>query len=68
MKSIKHFLCAFVFGDKATEETRKNNLSDDVLASFNEATIYEEGRGFRLEVRKKHVGTMKKLAEIKMSN
>ena len=65
----RYFLCAFVFGQKATEAARKSNLPKDILMTINEARVYAEGRGFRLEVRKKQdVGTMKKLAAIKMAN
>ncbi len=62
-------MCAFVFGQKATEAVRKSALQKDVLKTINEARVYAEGRGFRLEVKKKEdVNTMKKLADIKMAN
>jgi hypothetical protein len=65
----RYLLCAFVFGQKATEAARKSTLSKDVLKTINEARVYAEGRGFRLEVKKKQdVNTMKKLADIKMAN
>jgi hypothetical protein len=65
----RYFLCAFVFGQKATEAALQSNLPKDVMKTINEARVYAEGRGFRLEVRKKQdVGTMKKLAAVKMAN
>ena len=65
----RYFLCAFVFGQKATEAARQSNLPKDVITTINGARVYAEGRGFRLEVRKKQdVSTMKKLAAIKMAN
>ncbi len=65
----RYFLCAFVFGQKATEAARQSDLPKDILTTINEAKIYAEGRGFRLEVRKKQdVGIMKGLAAIKMAN
>ena len=65
----RYFLCAFVLGGKATEAARAGSLPDNVMTIINEAPVYGEGRGFRLEVRKKaDVGTMKKLAAIKMAN
>ncbi|MHC4519139.1 MAG: DUF3788 domain-containing protein, partial [Planctomycetota bacterium] len=65
----RHFLCAFVFGGKATEVARKSALPADVMTTINEARVYAEGRGFRLEVRTKaNVATMMKLAAIKMAN
>ena len=64
-----HFLCAYVFGEKAANEARRAELPSDVARVIEEATVYAEGRGFRLEVRKKRdVETMKKLAAIKMAN
>lgn len=65
----RYFLCAFVFGQKATEAARRSALPKDVLTTINEARVYAEGRGFRLEVKKKqHLDTMKKLTAIKMAN
>ncbi len=65
----RYFLCAFVLGGKATEAARAAGLPEDVLTIINEAPVYGEGRGFRLEVRTKaDVETMKKLATIKMAN
>jgi hypothetical protein len=65
----KSFLCAFVFGGKATEAARAADLPADAIKAINSAPVYGEGRGFRLPVKKKQdVETMKKLAEIKMAN
>jgi hypothetical protein len=62
------FRCAFVFGGKATEAARKTKLPKTVLKAIEEAPVYAEGRGFRLEVRTaKDVATMKTLAAIKMA-
>jgi len=64
----KHFLCAFVFGGKATEAARRTRLPKAVLREIEEAPVYAEGRGFRLEVKTaKDVETMKALAAIKMA-
>jgi hypothetical protein len=63
------FLCAFVFGGKATEAARLAKLPKAVMKEIEEAPVYAEGRGFRLEVRKvKDVETMEQLAAIKMAN
>lgn len=65
----KHFLCGFVLGGRATEAVRASDIPDDTLSVINDAPVYGEGRGFRLEVRKKtDLETMKKLAAIKMAN
>jgi hypothetical protein len=64
-----HFLCAFVFGEKATDAARRAKLPKNVLKTIEEAPVYGEGRGFRLEVRKKQdLAPMKTLAAIKMAN
>ena len=62
------FRCAFVFGGKATEAARQAKLPKTVLKAIEEAPVYVEGRGFRLEVRTaKDIETMKMLAAIKMA-
>jgi hypothetical protein len=63
-----HFLCAFVFGGKATDAARQAKLPKAVIKEIEDAPVYAEGRGFRLEVRTaKDVETMKALAAIKMA-
>lgn len=63
------FRCAFVLGDKAAEAARRAKLPKAVLKAIDEAPVYAEGRGFRLEVRTaKDVATMKALAAIKMAH
>lgn len=64
-----HFLCAFVFGGRATEAARAEKLPKAVLAEIGEAPVYAEGRGFRLKVRTgKDLTAMKTLAAVKMAN
>ncbi len=64
-----HFLCAFVYGGKATAAARAAKLPKAVLKAIDEAPVYAEGRGFRLEVKTaKDVAAMKALAAIKMAN
>jgi len=63
------FRCAFVFGAKATEAARRTRLPKAVLKAIDEAPVYAEGRGFRLDVKTaKDAETVKKLAAIKMAN
>jgi hypothetical protein len=63
------FRCAFVFGAKATEAARQAGLPKATMKAIDEAPVYAEGRGFRLEVRAgRDVETMKRLAAIKMAN
>jgi Protein of unknown function (DUF3788) len=64
-----YFLCAFVFGGKATDAARRAKLPKAVLKVIDEAPVYAEGRGFRLDVRTpRDVETMKALAAIKIAN
>ena len=64
-----YFLCAFVFGGKATEAARQARLPKAVMKEIDDAPVYAEGRGFRLEVRTaKDIETMKILAAIKMTH
>jgi len=64
-----YFICAYVFGGKATEEARGAGLPKAILKTINEARVYAEGRGFRLEVRnKRDLEAMKKLAAVKIAN
>ena len=56
------------FGAKATEAARQAKLPKVVLKAIDEAPVYAEGRGFRLEVRtEKDVKAVKTLAAIKMT-
>jgi len=64
-----HFLCAFVYGGKATEAARAAKLPQAVMKAIDEAPVYAEGRGFRLEVRsERDLSVMNRLAAIKMAN
>lgn len=64
-----HFLCAFVFGRKATDAARQAKLPKAIKKAIDEAPVYAEGRGFRLEVKTdKDLETMKALAAIKMAS
>jgi Protein of unknown function (DUF3788) len=61
------FRCAFVFGGKATEAARQAKLPKAVHRAIDEAPVYAEGRGFRLDVRTaKDVAAIKALSAIKM--
>lgn len=63
------FRCAFVFGGKATEAARQAKLPKAVLKVIDEAPVYAEGRGFRLDVRsERDLSVMNRLAAIKMAN
>ena len=63
----KYFLAAFVFGEKATQLAMVSELSSEIKATIQEAKVYAEGRGFRVEMRSMHtVKDIRKLIEIKL--
>ena len=65
----KHFLAAFVLGEKAVKAAHESDLPENMLATIDGAPKYAEGRGARFEVRtKKDLESIKKLAAIKMAN
>lgn len=64
-----YFLASFALGEKAVRAAREGALPDSVLDVIDRAPRYAEGRGVRLEVKsKKDLGSIKKLAAIKMAS
>jgi hypothetical protein len=65
----KFFKTAFVFGQKATDEILKSDVSDSIKKELNAAKVYAEGRGIRLEVKDKTlISDIKKLILIKVKS
>lgn len=65
----KFFKTAFVFGQKATDEILKSDVSDSIKNELNAAKVYAEGRGIRLEVKDKTlISDIKKLISIKVKS
>ena len=63
------FRVAFILGDKAVLAARQAKLPRRILKMINDAKRYAEGTGLRLEVKSsKDIGTLKKLAAIKLAN
>ena len=44
------FKVSFVFGEKATAEALKSDISDSIKSLIKSAPVYGEGRGFRIPV------------------
>lgn len=64
----KFFKVAFVFGQKATDNILKADISDVIKTALQEAAIYAEGRGIRIDVsNNKLTEDLKKLIAIKIS-
>jgi hypothetical protein len=63
------FRVAFIFGDKAMQAARQSKWPKRVIKVMDEAPKYPEGTGIRLEVKSsRDIGTLKKLAAIKLAN
>ena len=63
----RHFLVGVVLGEKAVRAAHDRGLPDSVLALIDGATKYAEGRGVRIEIRRRQdVEIVKKLAAVKM--
>ena len=63
------FQVAFIFGDKAMKAARQNKWPKRIVKVMNEAPKYMEGTGIRLNVKSsRDIGTLKKLAAIKLAN
>ena len=63
------FQVAFIFGDKAMQAARQSKWPKRIIKVMDEAPKYMEGTGIRLEVKSaRDLGTLKKLAAIKLAN
>jgi len=64
----KHFLAAFVFGERAEPVVRAGGFSSAVAKALEEAPPCGAGRGIRLVTKsRRDVSTMLKLAAIKLA-
>ena len=65
----KTFRVAFVYGEKATNQALSSNLSKEIKDVIETATVYAEGRGFRIEITdKKIIKDIEMLIDIKLAN
>ena len=65
----KYFRIAFIFGDKAVSAVEDSDLPSNLIQELKRAKRYAEGRGLRLEVKKKtDVKNIFTLAAIKVNN
>lgn len=63
------FKTAFVFGQKATDEILKSDITENIKNELKAAKVYAEGRGIRIEVTNNaDFDDLKKLITIKISN
>jgi len=65
----KYFRIGFTFGDKAVSAIEKSDLPKNVIEELRNAKKYVEGRGLRIEVKKRsYVDNIVKLVDIKINN
>lgn len=65
----KYFRIVFIFGDKAVAAVGKSKLPKKMIRELNNAKRYAEGRGLRVEVKKKtEIKNIITLVAIKVSN
>jgi hypothetical protein len=65
----KYFKVAFVFGQKATDCIMKSQIAGSIKLELENARVYAEGRGIRLEIRDELLMVdIKELIEIKIAN
>jgi hypothetical protein len=63
------FTVLFILGDKAVRAARQSKLPQRIVETLDAAPKYPEGTGVRLQVKNaRMVGTLKKLAAIKLAN
>lgn len=63
------FRTSFAFGEKAVTAAHKSDLPESVLKLIDDAVVYPEGRGVRMDIHdREDVRLAIKLAEIKMAN
>ena len=61
------FKLGIVFGEKATSDCRKSELSGIIMEQIEAAPVYAEGRGIRIEVKdSSFLNDIKKLILIKL--
>ena len=65
----RSFGVSFCLGGKAVAAAEQSTLPESILEAIRTARPYAEGRGVRVEVKRKaDVENIKKLVEIKMAN
>ncbi|MCF8370622.1 MAG: DUF3788 domain-containing protein [Bacteroidales bacterium] len=63
------FKIAFVFGQKATDQIMASNISESIKKDLNEARVYAEGRGIRIDVKEQGIITdLQNMVLIKLAN
>jgi hypothetical protein len=65
----KYFKAAFVFGQKATDQILLSSISKEIKTELEQAKVYAEGRGIRIEIKDEIIlNNIKLLIDIKLLN
>ena len=62
------FKAAFVFGQKAVDQVLQSEISTEIKTELQQAKVYAEGRGIRIDVKDTSIPDLKRLVEIKLAN
>jgi hypothetical protein len=63
------FKIALVYGERAAQQALTSTISDHIKKEINEAHVYAEGRGFRIDITdEKFLPDIKILIDIKIAN
>ncbi len=63
------FMVAFVFGQKAKDMVMESNIDESIKTELQNAKVYAEGRGIRIDFRSKDIfEDIKTLVDIKVEN
>jgi hypothetical protein len=62
-----YFKIGLVYGEKATNDSKKSSLSATILSIIESAPVYAEGRGFRIDLKdNSYLADLRKLILIKL--
>jgi len=65
----RFFKASFVFGQKAVDTIMKSNIAESIKTELQNARVYAEGRGIRIDVKDdKVLNDIKELVTIKIAN
>lgn len=67
--NIEQFICVLVYGEKAVEAAKRNDLPKNVMDLIQAAKPYKEGRSFNIEIKtEQDFEILKQLIDIKIQN
>lgn len=64
----QYFKVAFVFGQRAVNVILESGISQALKIGLEEARVFAEGRGIRIDMREASIADIERLTEIKLAN